>query len=52
MPSILPILNYADMFKSPFTLESQEVCGSNPFLSLTWKTRIPSLFPWNMTVPR
>ena len=45
MPSILPILNYADMFKSPFTLESQEVCGSNPFLSLTWKN------PYSIPVP-
>lgn len=37
MPSILPILNYTDMLESPFTLKSQELCGSWPVLNLAWE---------------
>lgn len=44
MPSILPILCYADMLESSFVLDSQELFSydaggsSLPFLNLTWKT--------------
>ncbi|WP_138309612.1 MULTISPECIES: ribonuclease H-like domain-containing protein [unclassified Clostridium] len=45
MPSILPILGYADMMEAPFTLEGQQLfsCDSLtgsacPFLNLTWKS--------------
>ena len=46
MPSILPILCYADMMEAPFSLESQQIFtyddmagNACPFLSLTWKSR-------------
>lgn len=45
MPSILPILSYADMMEAPFSLESQQLFTYNdmagnacPFLSLTLKS--------------
>lgn len=51
MPSILPILNYADMMDSAFSLESQQIYShsqehpSQPFLNLTWKN------PYSIPVP-
>lgn len=45
MPSILPILNYADMMEKPFALESQQVFSCEdtagelrPFLNLVWRS--------------
>lgn len=45
MPSILPILSYADMMEAPFSLESQQLFtyddmagNACPFLSLTLKS--------------
>ena len=49
MPSILPILNYADMMEAPFALDSQQLyCADGipgPFLNLTWKS------PYSIPVP-
>lgn len=52
MPSILPILNYADMMDSAFSLESQQLYSGDgpqwnmaPFLNLTWKS------PYSIPVP-
>lgn len=38
MPSILPILSYADMLKTPFSLKEQELCrdGDSACLHLAW----------------
>lgn len=52
MPSILPILNYADMMESPFSLDSQQIFScqgraesAQPFLNLIWKS------PYSIPVP-
>ncbi len=52
MPSILPILNYADLFGSDFTLCSHKLYSyrdeagySHPFVNLLWES------PYNIPVP-
>ena len=58
MPSILPILSYADMMEAPFSLESQQLftyddmAGNAPSSALPGKAAAPSRCPWNTTARR
>ena len=59
MPSILPILCYADMMEAPFSLESQQIFTYDdmagmpaPSSALPGKAAAPSRCPWHTTAPR
>ncbi len=57
MPSILPILNYADLFESEFTLRSHKLYSytdeagySHPFVNLLWESPYSVPIPLEYTV--